>query len=168
MTNQLFSVESQNQIEINKKAPIFVLRDLNGSTVFLRDHCGELRQPWKNKVKHVVILSFFTSYCKPCFKEIPILEKLAAKYKDEKLKTFLINYCESEVIVKRYMEDNGISLPVLLDLYAVVAKKYQVTSVPRIFVIDQEGYLIWMTKGFDADLADNLEKILEQQLKKRE
>ena len=168
MTNQLFSVESQNQIELNKQAPIFVLRDLNGNTVFLRDYCGNLRKPWKNNIKHIVILSFFTSYCKPCLKEIPILEKLAAKYKNAKLKIFLINYRESEDIVKRYLKDKGFSLPVLLDRYAVVAEKYKVTSVPRIFVINRDGDLIWMTKGYDVDLADNLEKILEQQLKKRE
>ncbi len=168
MLNQLFSMESQNHIELNKPAPIFVLRDLNGQDVFLRDYCGNLRQPWKNKIKHVVVLSFFASYCKPCLKEIPILEKLATKFADTDLITFLINYGESEDEVKRYLQEKGFSLPVLLDRYAVVAKKYGVTSVPRIFVINQDGDLIWMTTGYDSDLAKKLEKMLEQQLKKRE
>ncbi|MBD3287846.1 redoxin domain-containing protein [candidate division KSB1 bacterium] len=168
MCNQIIAADSENQLELNRSAPIFVLRDLNGNDVFLRDYCGDLRQPWKNKIQHVVILSFFTSYCQPCLKEIPILEKFAINYKDQDLKIFLLNLGESAETVQRYLNDKGFKLPVLLDKYAVVAKKYQVTSVPGIFVIDRAGNLIWKSKGYNPDLADSLDKVLEQQFKRIE
>ena len=77
--------KSQNSLQIRDLAPKFVLQNLKGEDVFIRNYCGQLRQPWKNKTKHVVFLSFFTTYCKPCLKEIPDLEKISTEYSDEDL-----------------------------------------------------------------------------------
>ena len=68
-------------LKIGDPAPLFVLKSLDDDRVFLRDYCGELRQPWKNKTKHVVLVSFFATWCKPCHKEIYELQETIKKYK---------------------------------------------------------------------------------------
>ena len=90
--NTFTQKSSTDSIKINDTAPKFVLQSLEGEHVFLRDYCGELRQPWKNKIKYIVILSFFTTYCQPCLKEIPELEKLSEKFHNKELKIFLVFY----------------------------------------------------------------------------
>jgi len=159
-SNVFAQPKTEPTLQLYDKAPTFVLRNLEGKDVFLRDYCGKLRQPWKNKIKHVVILSFFTTYCKPCLKEIPELEKIAAKYKDQNLKMFLINLRENKKLVQKYINEKGFSLPILLDRYSMIAKKYKVTSVPRIFIINNDGKLVWMTKGYDEKLGENVDDFL--------
>lgn len=156
--------KEKDSLKINEPAPLFVLRNLKGEAIFLRDYCGKLRQPWKNKKKHVVILSFFTTYCKPCLKEIPELERLTEIYRNKNLKAFLINLKEDRDLVNQFVNQKGIKLPVLLDRYGVVANKYGVTSVPRIFVINQDGRLVWMTRGYEGNFKEKLTKVLRSQL----
>ena len=160
-TNSFTQIKEKVSLEIGQAAPTFVLRDLDGNNIFLRDYCGNLRQPWKNKIKHVVILSFFTTYCKPCLKEIPELINLKEKYKDADLKIFFVNLKEGNNDVSKYLKEKGFKIHVLLDRYSVVAKMYDVTTVPRIFIIDKEGMLAWFTKGYDKKLGKKLDLTLE-------
>ncbi|MBN2008938.1 TlpA family protein disulfide reductase [candidate division KSB1 bacterium] len=154
--------QQEVELAVGDAAPTFVLRDMQDDDVFLRDFCGQLRQPWKNKTKHVVILSFFTSYCKPCLKEIPELQKIAAEFGENDLKVFLVNLKEDKELVQKYIAEKGFTLPVLLDRYGMIAKKYGVTSVPRIFIIDKEGNIAWLTKGYDEKLAENIHQALNE------
>ena len=69
-----------NNDKLDTDAPLFSLPDLNNNYIALRDLCGEkLRKPWKNKTKHVVVLSFFATWCKPCIAEIPHLQNIQKK-----------------------------------------------------------------------------------------
>jgi thiol-disulfide isomerase/thioredoxin len=160
--NGFAQTRQTDSLRLEELAPRFVLRNLDDELIFLRDYCGQLRQPWKNKDKHLVILSFFTTYCKPCLKEIPQLETLIQRFNEKKLKIFLVNLKEDKALVKKYIAEKGFRLPVLLDKYGIVAQKYGVTSVPRIFLIDEDGRLIWMTQGYDPSLGANLTSFLEK------
>lgn len=147
-------------------APTFVLKDINGTEVFLRDYCGDLRQPWKNQTRHLVILSFFATWCQPCMKEIPQLQEISKEFRRQNLKIFLINLKEDLAPVRKFCYEKKIHLPVLLDKYGVVAGKYQVTSLPRLFVINREGKIIWYTTGYQEDFAEALRKVLERQFER--
>lgn len=143
-------------------APKFVLPSLEGKSVYLRDYCGKLRKPWTNKQKYVIILSFFASWCKPCMHEIPILENTLSDYSDKPVKAFLINLKEDEDLVKKLIQEKKFRFPVLLDKYAVVAEKYGVDTLPRLFVIDFNGKLIWMTAGYDENFELRLKSTLNK------
>ncbi len=162
------STPKDSVLKVGNPAPTFVLRDSTGADVFLRDFCGELRQPWKNKVKHVVILSFFATWCEPCLKEIPELEKLANEFRGRELKIFLVNLKEDRALVEKFYREKNITLPVLFDKYGIVAGKYHVDSLPRLFVIDREGKLLWQTIGYQENFSTTLRRILDGQFNKRE
>ena len=91
------------EIKKGEEAPLFSLPDVSNQYIALRDLCGEkLRKPWKNKVKHVVVLSFFASWCKPCIAELPHLQKIQNQFKDQPVKFFLINVGEDKIKIEEY------------------------------------------------------------------
>ena len=155
------------EIQQGSEAPLFSLPDINNEYVALRDICGEkLRKPWKNKTKHVVVLSFFASWCKPCIAEIPHLQVLKNKYKDESIKFFLINVGEEKDKIQEFLKSQDITIQILMDKYQKVSEKYDALKLPRLIVIDKKGIIQLEQRGFkdgkkfEADLDAIISKLL--------
>ncbi|MDZ7261370.1 MAG: TlpA family protein disulfide reductase [candidate division KSB1 bacterium] len=154
--SQVEKVEKKDSLKIGSPAATFFLRTLQGEEFYLSDYCGKLRQPWKSDKQFVVILSFFATWCQPCLKEIPELEEIAEKFGKQDLKVFLINVKEKAEVVASFVQKHQIKLPVLLDLYGVVAQKYQVNKLPRYVVIDKDGKVVLIGEGYEADFKEKL------------
>ena len=158
-----------DSLEIGSKAPVFTLPDLDNDYVFLRDFCGKkLRKPWKNKVKHVVVVSFFATWCIPCQKEIPHLMKVREEFKNQPVKFFLIDVGEKIEKVAPFIKKNGYTIPVLLDQYQVTKDKYGAHTLPRLVVLDKNGIVRLYQKGFknavsfENDMTLLLEKLAKE------
>lgn len=134
---------------IGCEAPTFSLQSLDQQYVSLRAYCGEqLIKPWINKTKYVVVLSFFATWCEPCKKEIPHLEKLQEEFKDKPVKFFLIDVGEERDKVKEFVDTKNIQIQVLLDRYQKTAERFDALTLPRLFVIDKNGLIQRKQKGF--------------------
>jgi len=155
-------------LKIGDKAPTFYLKDIKNNDVFLRDYCGQkLRKPWKNKEKYVVVLSFWATWCAPCQKEIPILQEIMDGYSGKNIKSFLIAVGEKKEKVAPFAQKKKFRLPVLLDMYSMVStKKYMVSALPRLFVIDQNGIIRHIEEGFENEqhLRKELKTVLDKLL----
>jgi thiol-disulfide isomerase/thioredoxin len=140
---------STTQIRIGGCAPSFSLPKLDLKYISLRDYCGdELRKPWINKIKYVVVLSFFATWCKPCIAEIPHLEKIEKDFEGLPIKFFLIDVGEDRDKVIKFIKDRNIELTVLLDRYNKISEKYGVLSLPHLMVIDKNGIIRKIQNGF--------------------
>ena len=149
IASTLGAQEVSGPVKVGDPSPVFSLPDLQNNYVFLRDYSGkELRKPWKNKTKYVVVMSFFATWCAPCKKEIPYLEKLKKEYAADKIKFFLIDVGEEREVLDSFLKKNSISLTVLHDRYQQTAEKFGATSLPRLIVIDKEGTISLIKKGF--------------------
>ena len=67
-------------------------------------------------------------------------------------------------MVKKFIREKNLLGTILLDKYGVVAKRYDATTLPRLFVIDRDGKLAWKTKGYHENLADELTSVLKKLL----
>jgi len=153
MFSSLSAQANESPIKKGDPSPVFSLPDLQNNYVFLRDYSGQkLRKPWKNKTKYVVVMSFFATWCAPCKREIPHLEKLKTEFSDKKVKFFLIDVGEEREVLDGFLKKNKISLTVLHDRYQQTAEKFGATSLPRLIVIDKQGTIQLIKKGFkDGD-----------------
>ena len=133
-------------------APTFSLPTLAKDRISLRVFCGDtLQKPHINATRHIVVLSFWATYCKPCKKELPELMKFAKKHTTDSIKIFALSIDrEGSSIVAPFVKENGITLPVLLDQYRKTAERYGVTSLPALFVIDERGIIRFSSVGFDG------------------
>ncbi len=131
-------INIENIIDIGESAPNFTLEDLEGNKVSLKDYEG----------KKVVYLNFWASWCPPCRQEMPDLNKLYEENKDDEFIVLAVNVGESEKTVKKFIEENGYTFPVLLDKTQEVGITYNTSSIPTSIIIDKEGKIRAYRPGF--------------------
>ncbi len=94
-----------------------------------------------------------------------MLESMAEELKAKNVKVFLVNVAEKKDKVKPFVENKNYKLPILLDIYNMVAaKKYLIKSLPSLVVIDPDGKIRLLKKGFsDANiLKKSLHKVIDE------
>lgn len=160
-----------DSLKVGDEAPRFVMRNLmTGEDVYLRDYTGKtLREPWKKKERHVVVLSFWATWCQPCKNEIPILSKLALEFKNLPIKFFLVNTMEKSEQIEDSVHDTyknrGYVLPCLVDPSCRNAGQYSVRSLPALVVIDKFGTIRKFDRGYHENFQVELEKLLNELVK---
>ncbi|WP_164462172.1 TlpA disulfide reductase family protein [Bacillus sp. FJAT-42376] len=119
-------------IEEGKTAPDFTLPLIDGGTAKLSDLKGKK-----------VIINFWATWCPPCKKEIPDLKTVAAANQKD-LVILAVNYTVSEAnerTVKKFVQDQNMKFPVLMDPEADVLSQYKVFSYPTTFFLDEKGVI---------------------------
>jgi len=146
--------------------PAFVLKTLDGQDFYLRDYCGEPRGKRFRQDRNILVLSFFTTWCKNCKLEIPVLQEMASAYRDQGIQFYLVNVGQPKDTVSAYVFDQVISLPVLLDQYEVVSKKFSVKELPTLTVIGRDAVLAEYHTGYTPDYQVKLVTKLDSLLGK--
>ncbi len=117
---------------IGNPAPDFTLTNMTGQKVSLSQYRGK-----------VVVLNFWATWCPPCREEMPSMEALYRKYKDQGLVMLAVNVDESgESAVKKFLQKTPYSFPILLDSENVAQNTYGVFRFPESFIIDREGVIV--------------------------
>jgi len=116
--------------EIGNQAPDFQLQDIKGQSVTL-----------SNLRDSPVILNFWASWCGPCEHEMPFLQQIYEDWQSEDVLLLTINLRETPSVITEYMQSNGLSFPVLLDVDGSVTLNYNVIGIPTTFFIDRDGVI---------------------------
>jgi peroxiredoxin len=114
----------------NREKADFTLTDLQGKAWRLHDLHGK-----------VVLVNFWATWCPPCRKEMPDLEALYSKFKDEGFVVLAISD-EEAAKVTPFIAERKISYPVLLDPGRKVNDLFKVEGIPKSFVYNREGKLV--------------------------
>jgi thiol-disulfide isomerase/thioredoxin len=129
---------------VNKPAPQFELKGLDGKLVKLADLKGK-----------IVVVDFWATWCGPCKSSFPFLQKVYEKYKSNPDIVILaldtwerVKGEEKEKLVKKFISDNKYTFTVLYDDNFV--EQYGVTGIPTKFIIDKDGMIQFKTIGFDG------------------
>ncbi len=114
----------------SKVAPDFVLKDMNGKSVRLRDLRGQ-----------VVLINLWATWCPPCRAEMPDLAALYNTYKSDGFVLLGVDDQEPKETVSDFMLHNPLPYPILLDADSRVARAYSTDFLPASFLIDRRGVL---------------------------
>lgn len=112
---------------VGQTAPDFTLRTMDGKAVRLCDLKGK-----------VVVLDFWASWCGPCLRELPSIEKLHREYKGKDVILLGVN-AEDPEDARALVQDRQYTFPTLLDEGRSVTKLYQIRAIPTVIVIDPRG-----------------------------
>ena len=119
-------------------------------------------------VRNVVVLNFFSRVCIPCIREIPAFNRIAQKFRNNRVKFLYINVDPklSQEQAQRFIESYSIETPMMLCNQAEAIRKYNASALPRLFVIDQQKKIAHIINGFDKNLESELSKIINSLLEK--
>jgi thiol-disulfide isomerase/thioredoxin len=167
-------------LKVGDIAPSWALMSGPGKFEFLKTWTEEkgkkLRKPMTQPDRHVVVLSFFATWCEPCMKELPHLQNLYEKYQEDQIKFFLIDITEATRTVKgledspkagSFLEKKGVTMPILYDSRGVAKKRYGAKTLPRLYVVDKYRTIRLAKKGFDQDedFEGELSAVIDELLK---
>ncbi len=138
---------------INEPAPNFELKDLEGKIVTLSDMKGK-----------TFVLDFWATWCGPCKKSFPGMQKAVDYYKDDdNVKFLFVNTWERvDDKVKNardFINKNKYSLHVLMDIENKAVTDYKVSGIPTKFIIDKNGNIRFKSIGFSGDTHKMFEEI---------
>jgi thiol-disulfide isomerase/thioredoxin len=104
----------------------FELPSLEGDSIKLSQYLG---QP--------ILLNFGATWCEPCRKEAPILQKLHEEFPE--LVVLMVDIDEDPEIVTNFAESFGLTYPIVTDEGGAVATEYGFVIIPTIYFIDTSG-----------------------------
>lgn len=123
-------------IEMGEIAPNFELQTLEGDTIELSDLRGER-----------VLLNFWATWCPPCRAEMPDMQKF---HENTDVKILAVNLIDTESnpdVVPEFLNELGITFPVLLDEASELANEYEIVAYPTSFMIDADGRIQFKAMG---------------------
>jgi thiol-disulfide isomerase/thioredoxin len=120
------------------------------------------------KGEKLTLLDFWATWCKPCNKAIPELNKIYDLYKDKGVEIIGIN-CDGPRSVSKVAplsKSLQIRYPVLLDINSELVNELNILAYPTLIIVNSKGKIVWIHEGFvtgDTEtIISEIEKLLKQ------
>ena len=125
----------------------------------LRDESGLIYDFNQAKDK-VVVVNFWATWCPPCIAEMPSLEKLYDKYKDDVVFLFVTN--DDNALITKFKDSKNFTFP---SYQPIDNNLFEVNSIPRTFVIDKSGKIAIDKSGaidwYSQSVQDEIDTLLK-------
>ena len=116
-----------------------------------------------------VLLSFFATFCAPCKREMPYLEKLQEEFRDQGLRVVMISIDRDEEAgakIAALAKQNKVSFPILKDRFNFLARRYlgETAPLPSVFIVSREGIVRELSRGYGKDASTFLRASVQKAL----
>ncbi len=135
-------------------APNFTLPTADGQNLALQEQRGR-----------VVLINFWATWCGPCKQEMPHLNRLHEKYRSAGLVLLGVNIDDDPRNGIAGAAKLGLKFPVLLDADKRVSRLYDLASMPSTVVIDRDGRVRYLHRGYREGYELNYEQQIRELLK---
>lgn len=136
---------------VGSAAPDFTLKAQGGGNLRLSEHRGE-----------VILLNFWASWCGPCRQEMPLLDALHQRYGELGFSVLGVNVDKEPAKAAQLLRDIPVNFPVLLDDQGSVSASYDVSAMPTTILIDRDGNMRYLHRGFKPGYEDTYEQQIKE------
>lgn len=146
-------------LDAGSEAPAYAAVSLTGDTVRLADLRGR-----------VVLLNVWATWCTPCIREMPALERLHQAHEAEGLSIVAVSVDASTpglgaADVERFVDDLGVTFTILLDPGGEIENRFRVSGLPMTYLIDRDGRIRLKIVGArewdEPDIAAEIRNLLD-------
>ena len=134
---------------IAQAAPDFTLPSAAGPNLRLQEQRGR-----------VVMLNFWATWCGPCKREMPQLNRLYTKYRASGFVLMGVNVDDDPLNAIGVSTKLGVQFPVVFDSAKKVSKLYDLGTMPSTVLIDRYGHVRYIHKGY----KDGFEDMYDEQI----
>ena len=118
---------------------------------------GELRG-------RVVLVNFWATWCPPCRKEMPSMDRLDKMESGQPFTLLAINVKEEADLVERFLEEMPLGFPIALDLDGKLARDWKAFVYPTSFLVDKKGQIRYSLNGTlewdEPEVVDIIEQMI--------
>ena len=144
MTEEERQIEATTLVKVGQVAPDFSVEMLDGRTIKLSEFRGK-----------VVMLCFWATWCPPCRQEMAHLQEgVIDHFAGKDLVVLPISRGEKREVVEKFIADNGYTFGVGLDPERAIYDMYASNFVPRTFIINKAGRVVYRVAGYDEETAE--------------
>ncbi len=151
------AAQTMTPIAKRPAATDYVLEDLDGKVRRLADQRGK-----------VVLVNFWATWCPPCRKELPSMQRLWEKLKNEPFAMHAIDTGETaeEILPFIFATGTELTFPILLDRDSRTLGQWPVIALPTTFVVDKRGRIAYRSVGGrewdDPKLIEELRRLMRE------
>jgi peroxiredoxin len=151
-TSIVFTASKSNAAQlINNPAPDFTLKSLSGQNVNLNEQRGK-----------ITVINFWASWCGPCRKEMPILQRFHDKYTDLGVQVWGVNVEQENQAGRDFISKINVNFPILFDEKNTLSALYQVDAMPTTVVVDRSGLIRYVFRGYKDGYEKKYAKAIKQ------
>lgn len=120
-------------LQTPKPAPALKFKDIDGKTLDLAQLKGK-----------VVLINFWATWCPPCRREMPSMERLSQAFKGKPFVVLAVNVGEDADTIEAFTSqlDTTPTFPILLDTRSQGMRAWKVAGLPTTFLVDQQGRIV--------------------------
>jgi len=112
----------------------------------------------------VVYIDFWASWCGPCVKSFPWMNKIQQQYKQQGFTVISINLDADKSKAGEFLTDNPASFPVIYDSKGTLAKHFAIQGMPTSMLINRDGEIKYRHSGFFTRKINKYENEIKQLL----
>jgi peroxiredoxin len=113
----------------------------------------------------IVYLDFWASWCAPCLKAIPEIEKIRSEFPSASFQILAVNLDRKKKKALRFLEKHPIGYPSASDPTGRLPDQFGLETMPTSYLIDAEGVIRYVHRGFKSGdgstLRHEIRKLLE-------
>ncbi|KGJ95014.1 TlpA family protein disulfide reductase [Colwellia psychrerythraea] len=151
LVSLLLFATNANALELGKPAPDFTLKSMAGTNLKLAEQRGK-----------IIVINFWASWCGPCRKEMPVLQKFYNKYQDLGVSVWGINVEQENQAGRDFLADLNLSFPILFDASNTISATYQVEAMPTTIIVDRDGLVRYAFKGYKPGYEKKYAKAIKK------
>ncbi len=109
-----------------------------------------------------LLVNFWASWCRPCVKEMPALQRLQDAFSDEEFQVIAINISENQASIENFLGQQAtrLSMDILIDDKGTALGSRLIDVMPSSFVLDADGKVLEKIVGIrEWDHPDNIQAV---------